>query len=44
MENKSAFKISLKGPILLIFVNSSQIFSEGLLVIAINKIQSFPYK
>ena len=41
--NKSAFKLSIEGPILLAFVNSSQIFFEGLLVIAINKVQSFSY-
>ena len=37
----SAIKLSIEGSVLLIFVNSSQIFSEGLLVIAINKVQSF---
>ena len=37
------FKLSIEGPILLAFVNSSQIFFEGLLVIAINKVQSFSY-
>ena len=41
---KSAFKLSIEDPILLIFVNSSQIFSEGLLVIVINKARSFSYK
>ena len=40
---KSAFKLSREGPILLVFVNSSQIFFEGLLVIVINKVQSFSY-
>ena len=40
---KSAFKLSIEGPILLVFENSSQIFSEGLLIIAINKVQSFSY-
>ena len=36
-------KLSIEGPILLVFVNLSQIFSEGFLVIAINKVQSFCY-
>ena len=40
---KIAFKLSIEGPILLVFVNSSQIFFEGLLVIAINKVQSLSY-
>ena len=40
---KSAFKLSIDGPILLVFVRSSQILFEELLVIAINKIQSFSY-
>ena len=40
---KSAIKLSIEGPILLVFVNSSKIFSEGLLVIAINKVQSSSY-
>ena len=31
----------MEGPILLVFVNSSQIFSEGLLVITISKVQAF---
>ena len=39
----SAIKLSMKGPVLLILVNSSQIFSKELLVVAINKIQSFCY-
>ena len=43
IENKSAFKLSIEGLIFLIFVNSSQIFFEGLLVITINKVQSFSY-
>ena len=42
-KKKSAFKLSIEGNVLLIFVSSSQIFSEGLLVIAINKVQSFSY-
>ena len=33
-----AFKLSIKSPTLLVFVNLSQIFSKGLLVIAINKV------
>ena len=33
----------MEGPILLIFVNSSEIFSEGLLVTAIKKAQAFCY-
>ena len=33
----------MEGPILLVFVKSSQIFFEGLLVIVINKVQSFSY-
>ena len=40
---KPAFKLSTEGPILLVLVNSSQIFSEELLVIKINKVQRFPY-
>ena len=36
-------KLSIEGPILLAFINSCQIFSEGLLVIHINKVQSFCY-
>ena len=40
---KSPFKLSIEGPILLAFVNLCQIFSEGLLVIHINKVQSFSY-
>ena len=39
---KPAFKLSI-GPILFVFVNSAQIFFEGLLIIAINKVQSFSY-
>ena len=39
----SAIKLSMKGPVLLILVNSSQIFSKELLVIATKKIQSFCY-
>ena len=31
---------NFRGPILLYFINSSQIFPEGLLTIATNKIQS----
>ena len=42
-EKKSAIKLPVKGPILLVFVNSSQIFSERLLFIVINKVQSFSY-
>ena len=42
-QKKSAFKLSIEGNVLLIFVSSSQIFSEGLLAIAINKVQSFSY-
>ena len=38
---KSAFKFSIEGPVLLVFVNLCQIFLEGLLVITINKSQSF---
>ena len=38
-----AIKLSIECPILLVFVNSSQIFSEGLSVIAINKVQSFSH-
>ena len=34
----SAIKLSMESPVLL---NSSQIFSEGLKVIAINKVKSF---
>ena len=34
---------SIECPILLVFVNSSQIFSEGLSAIAINKVESFSY-
>ena len=30
----------MECPILFVFVNSSQIFSEGLLLIAINKVQA----
>ena len=33
----------MEGPILLVFANLPQIFFEGLLVIAINKVQSFSY-
>ena len=40
---KSAFKLSIEDPIWLPFVKSSEIFFEGLLVIAINKIQYFCY-
>ena len=43
LKRKSAFKLSREGPILLVFVNWSQIFFEGLLVIVINKAQSFSY-
>ena len=40
---KSSIKLSIEGPILLVFANSSKIFSEGLLVIAINIVQSSFY-
>ena len=40
---KAAFQLSIEGAILLVFINSSQIFSEGLLVIVINKVQRFSY-
>ena len=40
---KSGFKLSIEGPILLVFVKLSQIIFEGLLVITINKVQSFFY-
>ena len=33
-------KFSVEGPISLVFVNSSQIFSEGLLVIALTKFKA----
>ena len=36
-------KFPVEGPISLVFVNSSQIFSEGLLVIVFNKVQSCCY-
>ena len=36
-KQNSAIKPSKEGPILLDFVNLSQIFSEGLLVIPINE-------
>ena len=36
-----AIKLTIEGHILLFFVNLSQIFSEGMLVIAINKVQFF---
>ena len=36
----SAFKLSIEGPILLVFVNSFQIFSEGLLV-RLTKLKAF---
>ena len=39
----AAIRLSIECPILLIFMNSSQIFSEGLLVIAINKVQRFSH-
>ena len=39
----STSKLSIDGLILLVFVNSPQIFSGGLLAIAINKVQSFSY-
>ena len=42
-KKKSAFKLSIEGNVLLIFVSSSQIFPVGLLAIAINKVQSFSY-
>ena len=38
---KAAFKLSLENPFSLVFVNLSQIISEGVLVIEINKVQSF---
>ena len=41
---KSALKLSIEGPILLVFENLSQIFSEGLLIIVINKVQGYSYK
>ena len=40
---KSELKLSIEDPILLVFFNLSQIFSEGLLVIVINKFQFFSY-
>ena len=40
---KAVFQLSTEGAILLVSVNSSQIFSEGLLVIVINKVQRFSY-
>ena len=43
IEKKSAFKLSIEGPILPVFVNSFQIFFDTLLVITINKVQSFSY-
>ena len=36
-------QLSIEDLVLPIFVNSSQIFFKGLLVIAINKVQSFSY-
>ena len=42
-KKKSAFKLSIEGPILLAFANLPHIFFEGLLVITINKVQSFSY-
>ena len=39
----SASKLFIEGPILLVFANLSQILFEVLLVIAINKVQSFSY-
>ena len=40
---KSAFKLFIECLILLILVSSSQVLSEGLLVNAINKVQSVSY-
>ena len=40
---KFTIKFSIEGPILLFFVNLSQIFSEGLSVTTINKSRSFSY-
>ena len=41
IEKNAAIKLSIECPILLVFLNSCQIFSEGLSVIAINKVQRF---
>ena len=43
LKNKHLNFPYLKGPILLVVVILSKIFSEGLLVIAISKIQNFSY-
>ena len=37
-EKTQQLKLSIEGPILLFFVNSTQIFSKGLLVMPINKV------